>query len=140
MTLWSEIFLGVIAVATLMTAIVQIGVLIAAGLAVRRVGRLLDRVEHELKPAFAQFNTISREAARAVSLVTAQVERADKLFTDFAERVETTVSTVQNQILGPAREGKAFITALRTALDVIREARRHARARTRSEDEDALFI
>ena len=42
-SVWAEVFLGVIAVATLAMAIAQIGVLVAAGRLARRVGRLLDR-------------------------------------------------------------------------------------------------
>lgn len=140
MTLWSQIFLGVIAVATLTTAIVQVGVLIAAGRVARRIDRLVDRLDHDLRPTFDHINAIARDASHAVALATAQVERADRLFTDLAQRVEETVSTVQNHIVAPAREGKALVSALRAAFGVLREARRHARARHRAEDEDALFI
>ena len=48
MSVWSDVFLGVIAVATLAMAIVQIGVLVAASRLVGRVGRLLDQIEREL--------------------------------------------------------------------------------------------
>ena len=39
MIVWRDVFLGVIAVATLAIAVAQIGVIIAAGLMARRVGR-----------------------------------------------------------------------------------------------------
>ena len=35
---WSEVFLGIIAVATLATAVIQIAVLVAAGMLTRRLG------------------------------------------------------------------------------------------------------
>jgi hypothetical protein len=139
-TTWSQIFLGVIALATLTTAIVQVGVLIAAGLLARRIERLVDKVENDLQPVFAHVNAIGRDAARAVSIATAQIERADHLFNDLAQKVEETVASVQATIVTPAREGMALLKALRAALDVVREARRHGRARHRAEDEDALFI
>ena len=140
MNIWSQISLGVIAVATLTTAIVQLGVLIAAGRLARRVDRLMDQIERELTPTFGHLNAIGRDASRAVAIATAQIERADRLFTDLSRRVEETVYSVQNTVLGPAREGMALLNAVRAALDVIRAARRHPRARHRSEDEDALFI
>ena len=140
MSLWSQIFLGVIAIATLTTAIVQVGVLIAAGRVARRLDRLLDQLEHELQPAFAHINAIGRDASRAVALASAQIERADRLFADLAQRVDETVSAFQDNITGPARQGKALLMAMRAAFDVIREARRHARARQRPDDDDALFI
>jgi hypothetical protein len=137
---WPTIFLGIIAVATLVTAILQVAVLIAAGLLTRRVGRLLEKVEQELQPTFGQVNAISRDAARAVALATAQVERVDRLFADLAQRVEETFAAFQDNLAGPARQGKAFMSALKAAFDVVRDARRRARARQRADDDDALFI
>ena len=71
-------WLGIIAISTLLIAIVQIGVLIAAGLLARRLGRLASDIERELKPMFEHLNAIGRDAARAAALATAQVERADR--------------------------------------------------------------
>jgi hypothetical protein len=139
-SVWSGVFLGIIAVATLAMAIAQVGVLIAAGLLARRVARLMDQVERELKPTFGHVNAIGRDASRAVAMATAQVERADRLFTDLSERLEETVAAVQKSIIAPAREGRALFNALRAALHGLRDARRRARARHRAEDEDALFI
>ena len=45
MSALAEIFLGVIAVATLAMAIVQVGVFIATARLARRVGRILDQLE-----------------------------------------------------------------------------------------------
>ena len=140
MNVWAQIFLGVIAVATLTTAIVQLGVLITAGRMARRVERVMDQIERELTPTFGHLNAIGRDASRAVALATAQIERADRLLTDLTRRVEETVQTLQGTILGPARGGMAVWSAVRAALDVIRAARRSPRGRHRSEDEDALFI
>ena len=140
MSVWPGVFLGVIAVATLAMAIAQLGVLIAAGLLARRVARLMDQVERELKPAFGHVNAIARDASQAVSMATAQVERADRLFSDLSERIDETLATVQKSIIAPAREGRALFNALRAMLEGLREARRSARARHRAEDEDALFI
>jgi hypothetical protein len=136
--LWSQVFLGVIAVATLATAIVQVGVLIAAGRLARRVERLVERVESELTPAFGHINAVARDASRAAALAALQIERADRLFGDLALKIEETVSAVQSTILAPAREGMALVHALRAALDAIRQARRSGRSR--ADDEDALFI
>jgi hypothetical protein len=139
-SVWPGVFLGVIAVATLAMAIAQLGVLIAAGLLARRVARLMDQVERELHPAFGHVNAIARDASRAVSMATAQVERADRLFSDLSQRIDETLATVQKSIIAPAREGRALFNALRAILEGLREARRSARARHRAEDEDALFI
>ena len=139
MTDRAEIFLGVIAAATLVTAIAQVGVLVAAGLLARRIERLTDRIDRELTPIFEHVNAIGRDASRAASLAAAQVERADRLFADLVQRVERLMNTVQVAVGGTAREGAAILAGFRAALTVIREMRA-GRARARAEDEDGLFI
>ncbi|MEO8259763.1 MAG: hypothetical protein ABI868_20625 [Acidobacteriota bacterium] len=137
---WAEVFLGIIAVSTLATSVMQIGVLIAAGRLARRLSGLVDRAERELQPTFEHVKAIGRDASRGVALATAQVERTDHLFRDVAKKIEETLNIVQSSLLAPAREGKALMHAFRVAVDVVRDARRRARARARGEDEDALFI
>src|SRR5262249_58554071 len=78
-SVWADVFLGIIAVATLAMAIVQIGVIVAAGRLARRVDRLADQVERELKPLFVHANAIGRDAARAVTAATAPVGGAGKV-------------------------------------------------------------
>jgi hypothetical protein len=140
-SVWSDVFLGVIAVATMAIAITQIAVIVAAGRMARRVAELVEQFEQDVKPLIGHMNAIGRDAARAATLATAQVERADKMFADFAARVDQTVSSVQESIGGPAREGRALLSAFRAAFQALREMRQAPRSRQgRGEDEDALFI
>ena len=136
---WATVFLGVIAVATLATAIVQIGVLLAASRMARRVERLMDVVEQEVRPILGHLNTIGRDASRAASLAAVQVERVDRMFALLAERLDETLTTIQATVVRPAREVGALISGLRTALGFIREFKA-GRARSRVDDEDTLFI
>ena len=140
MIVWRDVFLGVIAVATLAIAIAQIGVIIAAGMMARRVGRMVEQIERDVKPLFGHLNAIGADASRAVALATAQVERADKLFADVAVRVEQTLNVVQTSIGRPAREGRAMMGAFRAALQAIREMRTGRSRQGRGDDEDPLFI
>lgn len=140
MIVWRDVFLGVIAVATLAIAVAQIGVIIAAGLVARRVGRMVDQLERDVKPLFGHLNAIGSDASRAVALATAQVERADKLFSDVAVRIEQTLNVVQASISVPAREGRAMMGAVRAALQAIRELRTGRTRQGRGDDEDPLFI
>jgi hypothetical protein len=137
---WRDVFLGIIAAATLSIAVTQIVVIVAAGRAARRLAKIADQFERDVKPLFAHLNAIGRDAARAAQLATAQVERADKLFSDLAVRVEQTLNTVQATIGGPAREGRALLSAFRAAFQAVRELRRNGRRQGRGDDEDALFI
>jgi hypothetical protein len=137
---WRDVFLGVIAVATLAIAIAQIVVIVSAAAAVKRAGQLADQFEREVKPLFGHLNAIARDAARAAQLASVQVERADKLFTDLSVRLEDTMNLVQASVIAPAREGRALLTAMRAAFQAGREMRQARARQTRSEDEDALFI
>jgi hypothetical protein len=137
---WRDVFLGVIAVATLAIAVAQIGVIIAAGLMARRVGRMVDQIERDVKPLFGHLNAIGTDASRAVALATAQVERADKLFGEVAVRIEQSLAIVQGTIGAPAREGRAILGAFRAALQVLRDIRTRRSRSGRGDDEDALFI
>jgi hypothetical protein len=136
-TVWSEIFLGVIAAATLMVAVVLVGVLVAAGRLARRIGRLLDRLEPELTPLMGHLNAIGRDASRAAALAAGQVERVDRLFGDLAQRLDQVLRAFQDTFVTPAREGRAILAALFAIFQTVRGARTR---RSRAEDEDALFI
>jgi hypothetical protein len=134
------VFLGAIAAATVIMAGIQIGAIIYAGRMARRVEQLVDRVENELQPLFGSLHEIARDASRASSLAVVQVERADQLFADLAQRLTQTVGVLQAGILGPAREGRALFYGLRAAFAAIRSMRGDLRSRSRGDDEDALFI
>ena len=140
MIVWRDVFLGVIAVATLAIAIAQIVVIVSAAAAVKRAGQLADQFEREVKPLFGHLNAIARDAARAAQLASVQVERADKLFADLSVRLEETMNLVQASVIAPAREGRALLSAMRAAFEAVREMRQARARQTRSEDEDALFI
>jgi biopolymer transport protein ExbB/TolQ len=138
---WADVFLGIIAVATLAIAITQIAVIVAAGRLARRVERLADQLEQEVKPLFVHLNAIGRDAARAAALATQQVERADRVFADLAMRLEAALDNAQNALGKPVREGRALLSAFKAALQALRDIRLGARGRPRrSEDDDALFI
>lgn len=136
----SNTWLGVIAIATLLIAIVQIGVLVVAGLLARRVAKLTASLEQQAKPLFVHLDSIGREASRAAALATVQVERADRLFADVTGRVEQGLDSVQAAMQIPAREGAALVSAFRAAFSVLRNPPASRRRRSRADDEDALFI
>jgi hypothetical protein len=136
---WSEVFLGIIAIATLTIAIGQVALFVAAGRLAKKVGRLADTLDHELKPLFAQINAIARDASRAAALATAQVERADQLFGDLLTRFEAARTAVQEAVSIPLRHGPAFLAGYRAVMGVLRDFRA-GRRRSRADDDDALFI
>lgn len=140
---WEAVFLGVIALAVVVMAAIQIGAIIFAARVARRVDRLAIDFEHEIKPLLVNLQAMSTDAARAAALATAQVERVDRLFAELGSRIERILDTVQQTLLGPARDGVAVLTGIRAALSAFRELRDQAQARRRpagAEEEDPLFI
>ena len=144
---WAVFFLAVIAVATLGTTIVQLGLALYAHRLSKqmvqlagRVTRVVDEVERELKPLIANANAIGRDAAQAASMARAQVERADRICGDVVAGIDQTLTAVQRaaHIISPTREWTAILAGLRAAFLAF-QSRRTDRRR-RAEDEEALFI
>lgn len=139
MTSWAEIFLGIIAAATLLMALVQTSVIVGSWMLARRVARLVDQIERELKPLAGNLNAMAKDAARATALAAVQVERVDKLFDDLTTRVEQTAATVQNVIVTPLRDGAAVLAGIRAAVAAFQDLTKRS-STGRAEEEDALFI
>lgn len=137
----SDLFLGVIAAAVLIMAIIQVAAIVFALRAARRVGDAVSRFEQDVQPLVANLQAIASDAARATSAATAQVERASQMLTDLAKRVDDTAAAVQSSILGPAREGYAIVQGILAAIAAWRTGgpARSKRPAT-ADEEDALFI
>ena len=137
----TELFLGIIAVAVLVMAAIQVAAVVLAARTARRVDRLADRLEQDLRPIVTNLQTMTSEAARASALAVAQLERADRLFSDLGTRVEQILVAVQDTLIAPAREGFAWLAGLKAALSAFRELQKSAPASAPVVDEDdALFI
>jgi len=136
----TNVWLGIIAVAVLVMAVIQVAAIVFAMSAARRIGQVADRLEQNLNPVVSNLQTITSEAARMTTLAAAQVERADRMFADLARRAEQVMATVPT-LLGPARKRLAFLNGIKAALAAIHELRRSSRrGAAHPDDEDALFI
>lgn len=139
-----EIFLGVIAFAVLVMALIQVGAIFAGIRLARRVDQIATQLETEIKPLIGNLTNLSSEAARAASLAARQVDRLDQVFTDMAQRVDETLATAQAFVTGPARQGMAIVAGIRAVVESfrgLREAsRRRAAPRPAVEEEESLFI
>jgi len=136
----ATVFLGIIALATLVTAVLQIVLLVAAASLVKRVSRFVDFIESEVKPILGSIDAIARDASRVASLAAAQVERADLLLSNTVARIEHTLATVQSLVVGALREGNALMMGIRAVMAAIRAFQRRQTTRRRAEDDEALFI
>ncbi len=136
----SEVFLGFIALGTLVMALIQVGAIIATLKLAREAQEALASVKQDVRPLIAKATALADEASRTVALATTQVQKVDRLVTDLAKRVDETSSVVQHAIVTPAREGAAIVAAIKAALGVLRGLGDSGRPGRHSEDEDPLFI
>jgi predicted PurR-regulated permease PerM len=138
---WNEAFLGVIALATLIMALIQVGAVIAAARIAKQAQQTLTTVQQDIRPLIAKVHAVADEASRTASLATAQAQKFDRLVTDLSERVEETTAIVQQAIIMPAREGMAVMAALKAGLAALRGFRdAHPRHGRTADEEDPLFI
>jgi hypothetical protein len=134
------VLVGVIALATLVMALIQVGIIVYGARLGRRLEELAGRVEHDVRPVIEAAAAATANATKATALAAAQVERADRLFADLSARIDQTAAAVQRGLLAPAREGRALLAGLAATLGALRELRRLDAERRAQEDEDPLFI
>ena len=119
MTDWNGVFLGVIAAATLVMALLQLGLIIVAAAAAKKAQQAVEQaqaalltaqqtitsVHEEIRPLLAKANAIAEEASRTAALATAQAQKVDRVVTTLASRIDETSSLVQQAFVTPgARE------------------------------------
>lgn len=138
MSTWATVFLGIIAMATLVTAILQVVLLVAGWQLVRRITRFVEDIDRDIRPIIGHVGSIARDASRVASLAAAQVERADQLLNSAAVRIEDLLSNLSTVVINTMREGNALMMGFRAVMAAIQAFR--GRRRRRSEDDEALFI
>ena len=139
----TDVWLGIIAIAVLTMAVIQIAAIVFAARAARQMGDAVSRFEHTLQPILANLQAVSADAARASAAASAQVERTGQLLHDLATRVDQTVMALQESFLRPARRGMAFLHSLQAILSAFRRdagSRTSGQRSVPAEEEDALFI
>jgi len=124
-----QVFLGLIALAVLAMAAGQVVAVVMTQRAVRSFGERLNRFEHDVRPIMANLHAASENAMRAAAMATAQVERADRLFTEASRRVDNTMGIVQRAILAPARDGVAILQGIKAAFTAFRDLKPRPRRR-----------
>lgn len=151
---WGQLFLGIIAAATLVMALIQVGAIVAAARVARQAQDSLGKaqqaiataqqaissVREEIQPLIAKAHALADEASKTVSLASAQAVKVDRLVTDLSRRVDDTSAVVQQAIVTPAREGLAMVAAVKAALTAFRAGQDWRRRTSRQEEEDPLFI
>ena len=147
---WGVVFLGVIAVTTLVQAAFMVGLALGGLRLFRRVEELQTRIDRDLKPTLDHLSRITRNVAEVTDLATLQARRIDYFLADTVDKLEDLTSMVRNVVarpLGPLADVLAFLKGLRKGIDAYRQLggfessrRRGVPRRSPSEDDEHLFI
>lgn len=141
----TDVWLAIIALAVVVMAAIQVGAIVLGLRLARRVDQLTTEIERDVKPLIKNLTHMTAEASRAVTLATAQVERADRLFGDLALSAERTLAIASQLVGGPAKNGFALFSAAKAAYSAFRDLRDASRRRqayrsAAPDDEESLFI
>ena len=112
----STLLLSVIAIATVIIAVVQIGVVIFAVRLAKRLSRLVDVVEHEIRPTLARVDAVSSDVARVTSLASNQAERLDQIASHLINKIDEILTAADRSVFAPLKQGAGFLFGLRAAL------------------------
>jgi hypothetical protein len=147
---WIVVFLGVIALSSVVQAVFLIGLALGGWRLAQRLDALNDRIDREIRPALDNLGRITRNLAEVTDLVTIQARRIDDVLADTIEKIEHTTDTIRRVIvkpLGPLMDIAAFFKGVRRGLAVYTQLRgleSHSRPRAGrrggAEDDEHLFI
>lgn len=132
-------FLGLIALATTVMAVVQVAAAMYAARAAREATRAALQLHGEIGPILANARKATDDAARITALALTQVERVDAFVATTTARVEESMTAIHEVIVGPLRQGSALWAGLRAALAFFEERRERQRSSEEDDDEN-LFI
>jgi hypothetical protein len=145
METWAVVFLGVIALASVVQAGFLIGLAAYGRRLARRVDALQVKLDREIAPALASFDRVGRAAAEIADLATLQARRLDLLLADTIEKIEEATTAVQQLVVRPLKPIGAivaFLKGLQRGIDVYLQLGRGGTPprRGHGEDDEHLFI
>jgi len=116
----TNVFLGIMAVVSLLEALCLVGVAVAGFVAYRRLMGILDGLEaRQLAPAMARVNGILDDVRDVTAKVREETERVDQAIRttmdrvdDTADRVRTNVRVKTRRVVGLARGVRVAIESL----------------------------
>jgi hypothetical protein len=141
------VFLGVIALASLVQGAFLVGLALGGMRIARRLGEIQKTVHSEIRPAMDDISRLARNLASVSQLATAQAERLETVVAHTVTRVEGVRSHVRETVGRPFesfRDVGAILKGFRRGLDVYQRlgglsAQRQGATRRYTEDEH-LFI
>jgi hypothetical protein len=141
------VFLGVIALSTLVQAAFMVGLAIQGRQMARRLDEIERRFEDEIRPTLKNVARLTHSFAEVGHLLELQAHRVDAFMGDTVAKLEETTSMLREVVLrpiGPLSDITALLKGFRKGLEIYRklggiDSERKGGARRYSDDEH-LFI
>jgi uncharacterized protein YoxC len=114
----TNLILGIMAVVSVLEALVLIGMGVAGFIAYRRVMALVDGLEtRQVAPAMARVNAILDDVKGVTAKVKEETERVDEAIHRTMDRVDDTADRVRSNVRAKTSRVVGFVRGLRVALE-----------------------
>jgi hypothetical protein len=145
---WPTLLLGLIALGSLLQAVVVIGLALGGLRLARRVQEVQGSVERELRPALDSLSHAAQNAGEVVSLANEQARRLEAMVASTVERMQEARGQVRDAVSRPFAsivDLAALVKGFRRGVSVYRrlgglEEQARGGARRYRGDDDELFI
>ena len=115
----TNLILGIMAVVSVLEAIVIAGMGIAGFLAFRRVMTVIAAIDSQVAPTVARVHAILDDVQGVTSKVREETERVDQAIHATIDRIDDTADRVRSSVRAKMRRAVGFIRGLRVALESI---------------------
>ncbi len=145
---WGVLFLGVIALASLVQAAFVVALAVAGRRVARRVDEIQRQIDTDIRPALEQMTRVSRNLAEISDRAVLQARRVDQAVSDVLAEIDVTVRSLRRTVsesFGPLFDLAAFAKGLRRGFEVYQTLRgfdrqRRGKGRATADEEEPLFI
>ena len=123
----TNLLLGIMAAASVLEALVIIGMGVASFLAYRKVMVLVDGIERrQLAPAMAHVNAILDDVKTVTAKVREETERVDHAIHTTMDRIDDTADRVRSNVRAKTSAVVGFVRGLRVAMEWMLHSRHQA--------------
>jgi hypothetical protein len=120
----TNLLLGIMAAASVLEALVIIGMGVAGFMAYRNVMVLVDGIERrQVAPAMARVNAILDDVRTVTAKVREETERVDHAIHTTMDRIDDTADRVRSNVRAKTSAVVGFVRGLRVAIEWMRHSR-----------------
>jgi hypothetical protein len=117
-----HVLLAILAISTLIMAVVQVEIVIAGFVLARRFTATFSKIEKAAMPLLSHVDAMATEGLATLETVRDQLGRVEHVTSDVMSRIDQTAQRLQSYVLRPARQGVALLAGARAVMQVFRKS------------------